>query len=323
MRRTLLCALVCCAAFLGSAQAHNPQPDRIAAALASTVSVLPEWPGLPQGGGPDIPPGVAPEGTGYAFDGDGHLVTALHVVERALSIDVRLPDGRILAAELLAGDRATDIAVLKVAARLKPLTDAPPPAPGGDACAIGNAFGLDLAVTCGTVSAVGRAGTGFNAIEDFVQTDAAMNPGASGGPLIDSQGRVLGQLSAIFAAQADTNIGVNFAVSARLIRRVAEDLIAFGTVQRAVLGAGFAPLPRERRALVGGVSVRGVRPGGPAETAGLRPGDVVRSLAGRPVTRPQEAMAEVYLSRPGDLIDMVVWRDGNETTIQIELDGLN
>ena len=322
MRSAVLSALVCAALGFGGAQAHDVRPDRVATALAATVSILPEWPGLPQGGGPDIPPGTAPEGTGYAFDGAGHLVTALHVVDKAVAIDVRLPDGRILAAQLVGGDPATDIAVLKISEPLAPLPDAPLPAPGADACAVGNAFGMDLAVTCGTVSAVRRAGTGFNAIEDFIQTDAAMNPGSSGGPLIDAQGRALGQLSAIFAAQADTNIGVNFAVSARLVRRVAEDLIAFGAVQRAILGAGFAPLPREMRAATSGVSVRGVRPGGPAETAGLRRGDIIRSIAGRPVAKPQEAMAEIYLRRPGEVVDMLVRRDGNEVTVRIELDGL-
>ncbi len=322
MRGALLSALVCAAIAMGGAKAHDLKPGSIQAALAGSVSVLPQWPGLPQGGGADIPPGVAPEGTGYAFDGSGHLVTALHVVDKAVSIDVRLPDGRIVVAQLVGGDPATDIAVLKIEERLSPLPDAPLPAPGENACAIGNAFGLDLSVTCGSVSAVRRAGAGFNAIEDFIQTDAAMNPGASGGPLIDAQGRVIGQLSAIFAAQADTNIGVNFAVSARLVRRVAGDLVAFGAVQRALLGAGFAPLPREMRAVTGGVSVRGVRPGGPAETAGLKRGDIVRAIAGRPVYKPQDAMAEIYLRRPGEVVDMIVRRDGDEITIQIELDGL-
>src|SRR3546814_1059360 len=116
------------------------------------------WPGQAQGGLPEVPPGTAPEGTAVAIAPGGYLATALHVVDRALEITVRLPDGRHLPAELVGKDAATDLALLKVAADLPPLPFAPEPALGDPVCAVGNQFGLDLSVTCGVVSALHRAG---------------------------------------------------------------------------------------------------------------------------------------------------------------------
>ena len=324
MKWDIVAAVVFCAALAWpAAGADNNRAAAVAQALKATVSVLPVWPGLPQGGGPDIPDGAAPEGTAYAFDSSGHFVTAFHVVAKAVSIDVRLPDGRIVPANLLAGDVATDIAVLRTDLKTVPIDDAPTaPSPGAGVCAVGNAFGLDLSVTCGTVSAVNRAGMGFNAIEDFVQTDAAMNPGSSGGPLVDARGGLVGLLSAIITKQSDTNIGVNFAVSARLVRRVAEDLIARGAVDRSISGMSFAPLPRAARATLSGVALRGVRPNGPAAAAGLRAGDTVTALDGRGVTKPQEAIAELYLRRPGDTVTVTMVRDGAVQTVMLVMGGL-
>src|SRR5690606_40595555 len=133
------------------------------------------------------------------------------------SISVRLPDGHHVPAEVVGRDAATDLALLRVEAELPPLPLAPDPALGAPVCAVGNQFGLDLSVTCGVVSALHRAGTGFNPVEDFVQTDAVVNPGASGGALVDGEGRLVGLLSAIFTMESDANIGVNFAASAALV----------------------------------------------------------------------------------------------------------
>ena len=322
MKPALTLLILLCLGVTGPAVADSARVDGIAKALAATVSVLPVWPGLPQGGGPDIPDGAAPEGTGYAFDTAGHVVTAFHVVAKALSIDVRLPDGRIVPAVLVAGDGATDVAVLRIDEKMPPLADAPTPRAGEGVCAVGNAFGLDLSVTCGTVSAVNRAGMGFNAVEDFVQTDAAMNPGSSGGPLVTPDGRLAGLLSAIITKQSDTNIGVNFAVSARLVRRVAEDIIAHGSVRRAVSGMSFAPLPREMRDRAAGVVVRALRPNGPGAQAGFRTGDTVTAIAGRAVRKPQDAIAELYLRRPGERVTIAVERDGARLTLALVMGGL-
>lgn len=305
----------------GAAQAAD-RAAAIGTALESVVSVLPLWPGLPQGGGADIPPGAAPEGTGVVLDDGGHIATAFHVVDRSLAISVRLPDGRILPAVVVGQDKATDIAVLKVDATLPALRDAAEPFVGQSVCAIGNAFGFDLSVTCGVVSAIGRTGMGFNAIEDFVQTDAAMNPGSSGGALIDGDGRLVGMLSAIITKESDADAGFNLVVSQRLLRRVTDDLIATGKVERSISGIGFAGLSLEERKAGAGVLVRTVRTGGAGETAGLRQGDIVRWIDGRRIDRPTDAMTALYLRRPGEAAKIVFLRQGEEKKTRLVLEGL-
>ncbi|MEM9972488.1 MAG: trypsin-like peptidase domain-containing protein, partial [Pseudomonadota bacterium] len=160
----------------------------------------------------------------------GIVATAWHVIEPAERIDVRLSDGRVLPAQLIAKDVATDIAVLSVEAEMPPFALAPRPGLADRACAIGNAWGLGLSVTCGVVSALDVTDAGFNPVEHFVQTDAAANPGASGGALVDVDGRLLGMVSAIFASEGETNIGVNFAISAELLLRVVDALLDRGSV---------------------------------------------------------------------------------------------
>ncbi|HMA16016.1 MAG TPA: trypsin-like peptidase domain-containing protein [Kiloniellaceae bacterium] len=290
-----------------------------AGVLQSVVSVLPVWPGQPQGGQPDLPPGVAPEGTAVAVAPGGYLATALHVVDKALSVTVRLPDGRHVDAEVVGKDGASDIALLKVAADLPPLSYAPEPALGAPVCAVGNQFGLDLSVTCGVVSALHRAGTGFNPIEDFVQTDAVVNPGASGGALVDAEGRLVGLLSAIFTMESDANIGVNFAASAALVRRVTEDLRAYGEVRRGKPGLGLADLTPGERAALAGVRVRGVQPGGAGEAAGVRAGDLIAAVDGRPVRKLAEAVAAIQLKRPGEAVRLTLQREGRSLTLGLVL----
>ncbi|MEP0456854.1 MAG: trypsin-like peptidase domain-containing protein, partial [Roseibium sp.] len=147
-------------------------------ALASVVSVLPVWPGKAQGGG-GTPPGAAPEGSGVVVGENGLVATAFHVIEPAERIDVRLADGRILPADLIGHDEASDIALLKVPENLPLLETALHPSLASRACVISNAYGLGLSVTCGVVSARHVSNAGFNAVEDFIQTDAAANPGSS------------------------------------------------------------------------------------------------------------------------------------------------
>ena len=268
--------------------------------LDSVVSVLPLWPGHRYGGTPGTPPGSAPEGSAVAVLPGGYLATALHVVERAEEITVRLRDGRRLPARLVAGDAASDLALLRVEADLPVLPLAPEPPLGAPVCAVGNPFGLGLSVSCGVVSAVRRSGVGFNAVEDFVQTDAAVNPGSSGGALVDEAGRLVGMLSAIFTKDSDADIGVNFAISGALLMRVAEDLAAHGRVIRARPGFRVAD-PDEEAALVApaGARVSAVGPGGAAEAAGLRVGDLVTSIAGRQIAKASDATAAIALQRAG------------------------
>lgn len=290
-------------------------------AILSVVSVLPKWPGYEQGGAPQVPPGVAPEGSGVVWRSDGYLVTALHVVEQAEAVKVRLADGRVFDAELVAGDRATDLALLKADlpadVTLPIVQTATPPGLGGDICAIGNAFGFDLSVTCGVVSATNVSGAGFNVIEDFVQTDAATNPGMSGGGLFDRQGNLVGLLSAIVTKQSDANVGVNFAVSPRLLTRVIDDLLADGMVRRITLGIGFRDQPLSDRETVVGVLASRIRDNSPAITAGVQSGDIITYIGQRRVKNRADAMTAVFLLYPDEKTSLVFWHNGKETAATI------
>jgi S1-C subfamily serine protease len=155
--------------------------------LESVVSVLPVWPGNRQGG-TGTAAGVAPEGSGIVLRSGGVIATAWHVVEQAERIDVRLSDGRILPAKLLAHDVASDIAILRVEADLPSFEIASEVVLAQPVCAIGNAYGMGLSLGCGVISATLVTDAGFNPVEDYVQTDAAVHPGVSGGALVDVEG---------------------------------------------------------------------------------------------------------------------------------------
>lgn len=207
------------------------------------VSVLPKWPGYIQPG-TGAPPGTAPEGSGFyispvdspilASPSAEHarsvfILTAAHVINSAETIHIRRHDGTILPARLIVTDIDRDLALLQVdqaAPALVPSLE--PISPGRHVCVIGNSFGLGLSLSCGVVSAIERRQIGFNAIEDFVQTDAAVNPGASGGALITGTGDLIGMVDAIFTKEADIDAGVNFAISAALIVEALENWQASG-----------------------------------------------------------------------------------------------
>ena len=278
--------------------------------LDSVVSVLPLWPGHTPGGQPQLPPGAAPEGTAVAIRRGGYLVTAFHVVDRALEIAIRLRDGRAVPARLVGRDPPTDLAVLKIETDLPVLEDAPEPALAAPVCAIGNSFGLDLSVTCGVVSAVHRSGVGFNSIEDFVQTDASVNPGASGGALVDDAGRLVGILSAIFTKGTDADIGVNFAASIALVRRVVDDLIDHGRVRRRDSGLRVADLEPREAAELAGARVITVAPDGAAARAGLAPGDVITAIGAHRVRKSSDVTGLLQLHRPGATVTLTITRQG-------------
>ena len=297
-----------------------PGPARAlpAETLNSVVSVLPVWPGRVQGGGGGRP-GVAPEGSGVVLR-PGIVATAWHVVEPARRIDIRLSDGRILPARLIAGDKASDIAVLGVDAASAPIAIAPTPRLAQPVCAIGNAFGLGLSVACGVVSALDVTDAGFNPVEDFVQTDAASNPGSSGGALVDADGRLVGMMSAIFASKGDTDIGVNFAVSTALLLRVVDALIADGAVRYPSPGWGLGAAPRDRLARLAAPVVRAVEQGGPSARAGILPGDAVLKIGARRVRTPRDAIAAFAVLRdPGQPVDVTVERGGRRRVVALRL----
>jgi len=299
--------------------AAGPAAALTPATLESVVSVLPVWPEPAPDAGGRRQRLEEPEASAVAVKPGGYLVTNLHVLRDARRVDVRLADGRLLPAEIVGRDPPTDLAVLKVEAALPPLPPGPAPALAAPVCAVGNQFGLGLSVTCGVVSAVHRTGTGFNPIEDFVQTDAAINPGASGGALVDGEGRLVGVVSAIFTKQTDANIGVNFATSVPLVMRVVEDLIAHGRVLRGRSGLRVAELSEAERGRLAGAVVQAVASGGAAEAAGIRPGDVVTRVGERPIRRASDVSSAFYMYRPGARAELEIRRDGGTLRITLEL----
>lgn len=285
-------------------------------AFEHVVSVLPVWPGQQQGGA-GARPGTAPEGSGVVVRPD-LIATAFHVVEPAERIDIRLSDGRVLPARLIAGDTASDIALLSVDAGLTPIDFGPSPGLAQPACAIGNAFGLGLSITCGVVSATGVTNAGFNPVEDFIQTDAAINPGASGGALIDMNGRLIGLVSAIFASDADANIGVNFAVSNELLNRVVDALAGGGEVEYLSAGWRLGFAERMQLAAIAAPEVRFVEPGGPAAASGLGAGDLILQIGDRRVQTPADAVTALALLPAETLrVPVVVQRNGAQSTVSL------
>jgi S1-C subfamily serine protease len=294
----------------GAAGFERPDPAEIAGALRSVVSVLPQWPGRP-------PSLEEPEGSGVVV-GDGSLIlTADHVLGDPVKVMIRTRAGDVIPAEVAKRDRTTDLALLKIDEALPALAFGNALLPGEEVCAIGNAFGLGLSVTCGTVSATERSGAGFNAIEDFVQTDAAVNPGMSGGALIDGEGRLAGILSAIFTKQSDANIGVNFAVSVALTQAALRRLTAPGPVAWPELGARLTSHPPRGEPGPTGAEVVGVAPGSSAEAAGLTPGDIVLSAGARRVAGEDDVVAALALIPAGRTLRLLVLRQGRETTLEL------
>jgi S1-C subfamily serine protease len=311
MRYLPLAALIVLVA--GPALAFDP------AVLQSVVTVLPVRDGAAPRAQPGDVRGMERSGSGVVIRPGGYLATNFHVVAVARAVSVRLADGRELPAEVVGRDEATDIAVLKVAEDLPPLAMGTEPPLGAPVCSVSDPFGVGLSVTCGVVSAVRRTGMGFNRIEDFIQTDAVLNPGSSGGALVDGAGALVGLVAAIFTRAADANIGVNFAISAALLTRVAEDLIAHGRVIEANVRLSLVPLPPSERRKQAGLRVGPVTTGDAEVRAGLEPGDIVTAIAGRAIRKPGDALTALYLQRPGDRVVVAIRRGGQEKTLTLEI----
>ncbi|MDB9703581.1 trypsin-like peptidase domain-containing protein [Rhodospirillales bacterium] len=295
-----------------SAKALDPE------VLNSVVRIKPNWPLSARGQNADGAP-RDPQGTGVAILEGGYISTNVHVIGKAAAVDVLTEDGRILPAIIVGRDFATDIALLKVNVDLPVMKTASPPALAAPVCAIGNQFGLGLSVTCGVVSAISRNSTGFNPIEDFIQTDASINPGGSGGALVDSQSRLIGLVSAIFTKQSDADIGVNFATSTRLLMRVVEDLKEHGRVILGVAGFDASVVPPRLLSRYAGVMVSKVDVQEPAFLAGLEAGDIITHIGGNRIPSQQAFNAEMFIRRPGELIVFEVRRGDMVLDIEVTL----
>ncbi len=253
-------------------------------------------------------------GSGVVFTNDGAILTNNHVIDHALTINVRLRDGRLLPGKLLGRDPATDLAVVKVEATgltAAKFADSDAARVGEWTVAIGSPFGLGYTVTTGVLSAKGRGGLGMNQIEDYLQTDASINPGNSGGPLCDLDGRVLGINTMIVGRSS----GIGFAVPSNLARRVAEQILKTGHVQRSWIGVGIQDLTPELASAMkvdprAGVLVNTINDGGPAQKANMRTGDIIAAVAGKKVTDGRELVREVIAHDVGQTVQLEILRDG-------------
>ena len=287
--------------------------------LNSVVIVLPVWPDYRNNDVERSRVLEEPEGTAVAIKPGGYLVTNFHVIRRALSISVRLTDGRLLTAEVVGVDPLTDLALIKVPEDITVLPIGQEPTLAAPACAIGNQFGLGLSVTCGVVSATHRTGTGFNKIEDFIQTDATVNPGASGGALVNDQNQLIGVLSAIFTKKTDANLGINFAASTRLVLRVVEDLISYKKVIRGRVGMRVKGVPAENRRYKFGAIIRTIISGGSAEAAGLRVNDIITKIGERLIKTPSDVTSEINMYRIGEKVNMTIRRGDHTLNIMFQI----
>jgi serine protease Do len=272
-------------------------------------------------------------GTGVVFDPAGYIVTNNHVIDRATSVQVMLSDKRIFKAKVVGTDPDIDIAVLKIDARSLaaiPLGDSNNLHVGDTVMAFGNPFGLNFTVTRGTVSALGRSQGNIEAVQDFIQTDAAINPGNSGGALVDVRGEMMGVNTAILSPGAQGGegagfIGIGFAIPINMAKRAMEALIKTGKVPRGYLGATIGPVTPElaqefKVPDTSGALVQDVSPGSPAAKAGLKPGDVVRKFNGQTVPDSSELLAKVANTNPGTPVTLEILRNGQQQTVSVTLE---
>ncbi len=264
------------------------------------------------------------EGSGFVVDKQGHVVTNYHVVEGASSVTVKFHDGTTAKATVVGSDPSTDVAVLKVdvsSSKLTPLSfaDSSKVEPGDGVVAIGSPFGLEDSITAGIVSGVGRTidAPDGSAISGAIQTDAAINHGNSGGPLLDLSGNVIGITSQIESGQTGTdgNVGVGFAVPSNTVRSVVSQLIAKGSVQHAFLGIQ----PETVTTPVFGVRIVSVESGTPAAKAGLKAGDVIATIDGKSVTTADALRAAIAAHKPGDTVKLGVVSGSTRKVVTVTL----
>ena len=267
-------------------------------------------------------------GSGVIVDAaQGYVMTNAHVVENANNIEVTTKDNRQIKAKLIGRDADTDVAVLQIPTgnlTAVPIGDSDRLQVGDFVLAIGNPFGLGQTVTSGIVSALGRSNLGIEGYEDFIQTDASINVGNSGGPLVDLQGRVIGINTAILAPGGGS-IGIGFAVPINMARQVMDQLIRYGEIRRGRIGVAMQELTPDLTQALGtkhtqGAVIARVEPGSPAERAGLRTNDLIVAINGVPMRSGTELRNRVGLSRIGDEVELTVERNGAERTVSVRIE---
>ncbi len=270
-------------------------------------------------------------GSGIIYDVRGHVVTNFHVIARATQVRVQLKDGREAPAALVGVDRDTDLAVLKIGLGtlpIMPLGRSDRLRVGEPVLAIGNPLGLGHTVTQGIVSATGRGQLGVSTFENFIQTDAAINLGNSGGALVDATGKLVGLNSVIAGRQAGIE-GIGFAIPVDLVRGVVNAILRDGKVVRGWIGVvprGLSTIESEQAGVSdGSVLVRYVYPRSPADAQGVASGDVITQVNGKPLRGAQDLLARVAMLKPGQGVRLRLWRrspaesDGREHNVRLEV----
>jgi len=265
-------------------------------------------------------------GSGVIVSPEGVLLTNNHVVEGATEIEVRLSDGRETRATVVGTDPETDLAVLRIALDRLPavtLGRIDTLQVGDLVLAIGNPFNVGQTVTAGIVSALGRQGLGLSTFESFIQTDAAINPGNSGGALVDLNGHLVGINTAIFS-RTGGSLGIGFAIPVDLARQVMEGLLRDGHVRRGWIGVEPRDLTPEfaenfKLPVKSGVLITGVLQDGPASRGGLKPGDVVVAVDGKPVTSTAQLLNSVAALTPGESATFGVQRGAQAMELKLEI----
>jgi len=266
-------------------------------------------------------------GSGFIISSDGLILTNAHVVRDAKDVTVKLSDRREYTAKVLGIDTATDIAVLRVDAKDLPVVRLGDPRNlevGDPVLAIGAPYGLEQTATSGIVSAKGRSLPG-DAVVPFIQTDAAVNPGNSGGPLFDGSGSVVGINSQIYSRSGGFQ-GVSFAIPINVALKVKDQIVSTGKAQHGRLGVTVQDLNQSLADSFGlkrvdGALVSNVAPDSAAAAAGLKSGDVITEVNGEPVLRSGSLSSLIGMSAPGERVKLKVWRDRAETTIEAKLGG--
>ncbi|HYC69315.1 Do family serine endopeptidase [Brevundimonas sp.] len=268
--------------------------------------------------------GIVGEGAGSGFfiSADGYIVTNNHVIADATEITVKLADSRELTARVVGRDEATDLAVLKVDGSDFPFVsfeEQAQPRVGDWVVAVGNPFGLGGTATAGIVSAQGRGIDASTPYTDYLQIDAAINRGNSGGPTFDIYGRVIGVNSAIYSPTGNS-VGIGFAIPASVAKPITDRLMRGETIERGYLGVEIGPISAEYQEALGldsrsGAFVNSVTAGGPADRAGLQAGDIVVGLNGDPVRDSSDLTRRVGNVRPGEPLRLEILRDGRRQTV--------
>jgi serine protease Do/serine protease DegQ len=265
-------------------------------------------------------------GSGVIVDAEhGLILTNYHVIKDSYEINVTLKDGRNLRAEIIGIDIDTDVAVIQVSAdnlSQVVMADSTALRVGDFVVAVGNPFGLGQTVTSGIVSALGRSGLGIESIEDFIQTDASINLGNSGGALVNLRGELVGINTAIFGTGNQGNIGIGFAIPINLARDIMRQLIDYGEVRRGRLGAQGQDLTPQLAQAFGiarsnGFIVTQIDTGSPADKAGIRVGDVIVSAQGKAIRSARDMHNLVGMQRLGQTIELTLFREGAEVTLPV------